>query len=690
MFEKFLHQAPFFRLVIALILGILFQINFPIINSSIIYITSSILFVTLLFAILKLTRNYAINKIWGVLVSLVLFFSGMQLVNINQQNTINFNNTKYTFVATLIEQPEEKEKVVKAIVKIDCIKDSVLWIRNNSKILCYFQKDSLTLNLNLGDQLIVQSHLNEIKHSGNPYSFNYKNYLSFKEIYNQCYVKADNFKIIAHDKGSIIRILSNRTRQKLLNIYQLNDISGDEFAVLSALTLGYKSELTPELKESFSASGAMHILAVSGLHVGIIFIILCKLLFPLQKNKYGKILQSIIIIAVLFFYAFLTGLSDSVLRATIMFSFISLGKMFTRQVNIYNTISASAFILLIINPYSIMNVGFQLSFAAVISIVFFQPKIYSLLSFKNKLPDYIWQLISVSIAAQIGTFPITIYYFEQFPAYFILTNILIIPTATLIVYGAILLFILSFSNLLSIYISKGLSFITFLLNSSVNFIEQLPYSKIDELNIDGSELTILIILIFSISFFIITKKLHFLKYSGWVLLGLMFYNISSNYLKSKKSILTVHNISGISAINIIEKNNTLFFCNKEMDLNEKNIKYNIAPLWQEYGIDEESIIPLQLCKSTNYFTFKNKRILQIKSNTINKYIPKEKINIDYIILSENININIIELNKYFEFEKLIFDSSNSFYKIKTWEKDCKKNNIAYYNVVDKGAFIEYL
>jgi competence protein ComEC len=376
MFEKFLHQAPFFRLVIALILGILFQINFPIINSSIIYITSSILFVTLLFAILKLTRNYAINKIWGVLVSLVLFFSGMQLVNINQQNTINFNNTKYTFVATLIEQPEEKEKVVKAIVKIDCIKDSVLWIRNNSKILCYFQKDSLTLNLNLGDQLIVQSHLNEIKHSGNPYSFNYKNYLSFKEIYNQCYVKADNFKIIAHDKGSIIRILSNRTRQKLLNIYQLNDISGDEFAVLSALTLGYKSELTPELKESFSASGAMHILAVSGLHVGIIFIILCKLLFPLQKNKYGKILQSIIIIAVLFFYAFLTGLSDSVLRATIMFSFISLGKMFTRQVNIYNTISASAFILLIINPYSIMNVGFQLSCAAVISIVFFQPKIY--------------------------------------------------------------------------------------------------------------------------------------------------------------------------------------------------------------------------------------------------------------------------------------------------------------------------
>ncbi|NOQ26384.1 MAG: DUF4131 domain-containing protein [Bacteroidales bacterium] len=690
MFENFLHQAPFFRFVISLIVGILFQINYPIFNVAIIYILITLLFVTLLFVFLKLPQSYSINKIWGIIISLVLFFSGMQLVNIKQQNTINFKNSEYTFIATIIEQPEEKEKSIKTVLKIDCIKDSVSWIKNSSQILCYFQKDSSTLHLNLGDQIIVQSSLNEIKHSGNPYSFNYKNYLSYKEIYNQCYVKADQFAIIAHDKGSAIRILANKTRQKLLNIYRRNDISGDEFAVLSALTLGYKNELTPELKESFSTSGAMHILAVSGLHVGIIFIILCKLLFPLQRNKYGKIIQSIIIITILFFYAFLTGLSDSVLRAAIMFSFISFGKMFTRQVNIYNTISASAFILLIINPYSIMNVGFQLSFAAVISIVFFQPKIYSLLSFKNKIPDYVWQLVSVAIAAQIGTFPIAIYYFEQFPAYFILTNIIIIPIATLIVYGAILLFIMSFSNILTLYISKGLSLITFFLNSSVNFIEQLPYSKIDELNIDASELTLFVLLIFSISFFIITKKLNFLKYSIWILISLMFYNISSSYLKSRKSILTVHNISRISAINIIEKNKALFIYNKEIETNDKNIKYNVASLWQEYGIDEKSILQLQLNKPTNYYTFKNKRILQIKSGTINKYTPGEKLKLDYIILSENINIKISELNNYFEFEKIIFDSSNSFYKIKNWEKECNKNNISYYNVLDKGAFIEYL
>ncbi|MCK5171147.1 MAG: ComEC/Rec2 family competence protein, partial [Bacteroidales bacterium] len=532
--------------------------------------------------------------------------------------------------------------------------------------------------------------LNEIKHSGNPYTFNYKKYLKYKEIYNQCYVKGDHYNIIAHNKGSKVRILSNKIRQKLLSIYQKNDISGDEFAVLSALTLGYKSELTPELKESFSTSGAMHILAVSGLHVGIIFIILCKLLSFLQKNKYGKILQSIIIIIVLFFYAFLTGLSDSVLRATIMFTFISFGIMFTRQTNIYNTISASALVLLIINPYSIMNVGFQLSYAAVISIVFFQPKIYSLLSFKNTIPDYIWQLISVAIAAQLGTFPITIYYFDQFPLYFTLSNIIIIPIATVIVYGAIILFALSFSNILTLYFSKVLSFATFLLNRNVNFIEQLPYSKIDQILIDRYEVIILMILIFSISFFIISKRLNFLKYSFWILLGLMLYNISSSYLKSRRSILTVHNISGISAINFIEGNKAFFTCTKEIDTNDKNILYNVAPLWQEYEIGEKSITLLQSYKPIHYFTFKNKRILQIRSDSIVNFIPEKKLKIDYIILSENININISDLTQYYNFDKIIFDSSNSFYRIKKWEKECNQNKIGFYNVLNEGAFIEYL
>ncbi len=690
MFEKFLHQTPFFRLTIALLTGIIFQMFCPVLNYSIPIILISIFFFTLLFVILNLSRNYSLNKTWGVLVSLVLFFSGMQLVSLKQQNIYDFENTENLIIATVIEQPQEKDNSVKTTLRMNYLQDSSIWYQNNSKVLCYFQKDSSALSLNLGDQIVTKTYLNEIVHTGNPYSFNYKEYLKYQEIYTQCYIKSDNYKIIAHNKGSKIRILSNNTRQRLLNIYQKNKITGNEFAVLSALTLGYKTELTPELKESFSTSGAMHILAVSGLHVGIIFIILCKLLFFLQKNKYGKILQSLIIIFILFFYAFLTGLSDSVLRATIMFTFISIGRMFTRQINIYNSISASAFLLLVINPYSAMNVGFQLSYAAVISIVFFQSKIYSILNVSNQFLDYIWQLVSVAIAAQIGTFPITIYYFDQFPLYFILSNILIIPIATIIIYGAIILFAFSFSGTLSMIISKTLNYITQILNKSVDFIEHLPFSKLDQIRIDFNSMIILIIMIFSISFFIITKRLRFLKSAIMFLLVLVIYSISSAYLKSQKSILVIHHIKGISAINLIENKKASFICNADMESNEKNIEYQVEPLWKEFDIKDKSIISLKSSKPIQYFAFRDKKIIQLRSDSINNFIPSQKLLVDYLILSEDVKIKISDLEEYFEFDKIIFDTSNSYYTINQWKNECIKNNISFYDVLGKGAFIEYL
>jgi competence protein ComEC len=364
--------------------------------------------------------------------------------------------------------------------------------------------------------------------------------------------------------------------------------------------------------------------------------------------------------------------------------------MFTRQVNIYNTIFASAFILLMLNPYSIMNVGFQLSYIAVLSIVFFQPKIYSLLAFRNRVTDYFWQLISVAIAAQIGTFPITIYYFDQFPLYFILTNIVIIPLATLIIYGAILMFIFSFSNSITIIISKSLILVTKLLNKNVNLIERLPFSKIDEFNIDAYKLSILVIIIFFILFFIISKNLKFLKYSIWVFIGLLIYNLSLNHAKSKQTIFTVHNIPNKSAINIIENKNAFFIYNDEFENDNKNIKYNISPLWKEYGISQNKIKLKKTDKLINYFAVSNKKIALLKNDSIANFKTNHKLKLDYIILSENIDIKVSDLNNYFEFKKVIFDSSNSIYKIKYWEKECVQNNICFYNVLNSGAYVEYL
>ncbi|HSH51497.1 MAG TPA: ComEC/Rec2 family competence protein, partial [Bacteroidales bacterium] len=446
MFERFLHQTPFFRFTMPLIAGIVFRILFPKTCLPIELLCLIVFIFIVGLQIIKQTQHFFTNRFWGMLVTLFIFLLGIQLVKSKQQAKPNFDANQKFYIATIIEEPSEKPNSYQTTLSINYVKDSCCWKQENGKILTYFEKDSKVHKLAYGDQLIVQSYINFVMHSGNPKAFNYKKYLAFRDIHYQTYIQSGKFKILNHNQGPALYQFSKKVRGSLLNIYKENNISGDEFAVLSALTLGYKEELSPDIRESFSSSGAMHILAVSGLHVGIIYIILVRIFFFLQRNRYGRIIQSLLIIFALLFYAFLTGLSNSVLRATIMFSIVALGKIFVRQTNIYNTIFLSAFIMLLANPYSITDVGFQLSYMAVFSIIFFYPKIYSLIEVKYALGDKIWQLISVAIAAQIGTFPLTLFYFNQFPMYFILANIFIIPIAIILIYAAVTLFLFSFSD----------------------------------------------------------------------------------------------------------------------------------------------------------------------------------------------------------------------------------------------------
>ncbi|MEA3318280.1 MAG: ComEC/Rec2 family competence protein, partial [Bacteroidota bacterium] len=414
---KFLHQAPFIRFVVPFVIGILIGINF-IISVPTFAILSIIFFLILVFFKLKLFSSYSYSFLFGVLISLFFILSGISLINYAKAKIKSVDEKLYSSIVYLTSEPAETENSVKAFGKILCLKDSASYKSINLNTLLYFKKDSNSKKLKIGDKLVLKSYINEIKHNGNPNAFNYKKYLSYKGIKYQAYIKSGNWEIIDSNIGNPILLYANKIRRNLLSVYKEYDISGDELAVLSALTLGYKSDLSNEIKQSYAASGAMHILAVSGLHVGIIFIILNNLLFFLERNYFGKIIKVLIIIGFLAFYTLLTGMSSSVLRASIMFACFSFGNLFNRQTNIYNTLAVSAFIILAFNPYAIMDVGFQLSYIAVISIVFFQAKIYGLINISNYIGNKIWELLSVSIAAQIGTFPIAIYYFHQFPNYF--------------------------------------------------------------------------------------------------------------------------------------------------------------------------------------------------------------------------------------------------------------------------------
>jgi len=699
-FAKSLHQAPFYRFVVPFIIGIVVGINYNISVPSILILSVIVIIIIVCYSF-RVFASYRINYLFGLLLTIFFVISGISIINTSKSKLVKLEPKLYTSIAYLTSEPLETENSIKAFGKIMCIKDSLDYKQVNAKILLYFKKDSNSKKLNIGDQLVINSYLNDIRHNGNPNAFNYKKYLSYKQIQYQTFIKSGKWRLINSNIGNSIYLSSNKIRKKLFSIYQKYGIRGEELAVLSALTLGYKNDLSDELKQSYSNSGAMHILAVSGLHVGIIFIILNSLLFFLEKNLLSKIIKVTIVISFLAFYTLLTGMSSSVLRAFIMFTCLSVGKLLNRQNNIYNTLAVSAFLILTFNPYAIMDVGFQLSYTAVLSIVFFQSRIYSLINVDNYFGNKIWELLSVSIAAQIGTFPIAIYYFHQFPNYFWLTNIFIIPAATIIIGLSVVLLSVSWINSLSIIIAKVISTIIFLLNLIITTIEKLPYSVSDNIFISLQENIIYYIIIITISAYLVLKKTKYLKFSLLLIIVLLVFKIYDNSMSIKQNKIVVYNISKTTAIDFIYgRSNKLYTVSNDTNKLKKSIKYNISNYWGNCNIDNTNICiydnsiknsrldtGAEIAIYNKFIYFKGKRVLILDNNDYYNKKSENKIYVDILIISNNAKIKPEELVTMFYFSNLVFDSSISYWKLESWKKYCKNNNLPFYDVQASGAFI---
>ena len=264
-------------------------------------------------------------------------------------------------------------------------------------------------------------------------------------------------------------------------------LRGDELATVGALTLGYKDDIDPEVKRHFQASGAAHVLAVSGLHTGIIYGLLVWLLTlggrirPMHENQWGRRVISAVIIAVMWGYAWLTGMTPSVVRAVLMVSLFEIGRMFYRQSFSLNTIAAAAVLILLVKPSDLWSVSFQLSFAATAAIVMLIGSLSKYLpkpeKSRSRVFPYFVGIIVVSIAAQLGTLPISIYYFGQVSSYFLLTNLIVLPIATVLVPCGLATIALG-GSWLGVLIGKVTWALSWAMNHSVGWIESLPGSTI--------------------------------------------------------------------------------------------------------------------------------------------------------------------------------------------------------------------
>ena len=691
------NQIPRFRILLPFLAGRLVYIYGKIeIPFWPLILGTSLAFQLLVNTRFKLPFNY--RWLAGLTLHLSIFIIAFQLTRFN--NEMNYSahfgpNIQSNQIAKVrvIESFVEKEKTLKTIVEVISIEKQGQWISTKGKAMLYFQKDSNSLKIKYGDVLIINPTFKSIDSPKNPQEFNYKQYLAFHNVFYQCYLSNQKWIHTNNNEGNFILNVSINLRNYFLDVFKKYNIIGNEFAVGSALILGFEDKLNPEIISAYSSSGALHVLSVSGLHIAIIYVVLLKLLFFLDKFKNGKIIKAIILVLVLWFYACLTGLSPSVMRAATMFSFIIVGKLFNRYTNVYNTLAASALLLLIINPYLIMEVGFQLSFLAVFGIVMLQPGIYNLLETNNWLLDQIWTVTTVSIAAQLATFPLGLLYFHQFPNYFLLSNLLVIPLSALILYLGILLLIVSKITFLGTWIAWLLSQLISFLNTSVIVFENAPYAIVEGVSIGILETWLVYGMLICMVVFFFQKRHYLIHLSLSFFVIFLSIQIIEKYDETTNSQLVVYSIKKQSAIDFIEGDKNYFVSDTLLYKNKSTMLFHVYHNWWEQGVVQHKFVAKDYSESAfykkdNFMMFNNKKILIVNSALVLKKQPgKTRMKIDYIILSNNSKQKIASLLTCFDCEYFIIDSSNSFYKAKKWQQDCEKMDKKCFNVLEDGAFV---
>lgn len=698
---NFWQQAPYVRLLIPFLAGSISAIYIPYPKSCALLLIIALIACTLISLILQLRFSYKYFWIFGITLNSILFLSAYQLTIFNTDTYSDKHYTKYSnspqyALVQLTEPYQEKEKSLKITVQVNAVKQPDSWQETVGKAIVYIKKDNRSLKLNYGDIIIIKARFSEIPPPQNPGQFDYKRFLEYHNIYRQTYINNENWLHTGQNQGNTLIRYTTGLRDSLLSVMRSYNIKGEEYAVGSALLLGFEDKLDADIISAYSSTGALHVLSVSGLHVAIIYLIFNWMLFFMDKLRYGTILKATILILLLWAYAALTGLSPSVLRAATMFSFIIAARAYNRYINIYNMLAASAFVLLLYNPYLIMEVGFQLSYLAVIGIIYIQPKIYNLFEADNWLLDQIWAITTVSIAAQISTFPLSLLYFHQFPNYFLLSNLIVIPISTLVVYMGVALFVFAKFSVVATWLATAFHWCVWLLNWSVKHIETWPYSLLQGMSISVFETWVLYASICLLLYYFATQKFRYLLITLTMFVAILCSQIIEQRQQYKQKKFIVYNIPNTSALDFIQSQNNVLLTDTAFAHNDDRLLFYVKHNWWDIGIrnttiTSDTIKTKNLLIKNNYIQFFNKHIAIINNNQIKKgNTPNHRIpllTVDYLILSQSPDIHIRELLPLYHFNTLLFDSSNSPRLLKRWKRECTKLNIPYHSVSDAGAFI---
>jgi competence protein ComEC len=538
-------EIPFLRIGLPLCAGIV--CGYYIRPDNLFFLLSGIIITAGFLSGLFFNRHLS-NPVYGISLTFALFILGILLFTKEKEDFSYLRSEVTFFSGYLSEYPEEKENTVKLYFRMESGIIRGDQTPAEGTLLLYHKKGPECLTYLPGDRLIIKCKPVEIANRGNPFEFDYRFYMENRGI--RYYAFTDSSDIISHSVP-IHRKMIHRAliiRERIIDMFRERGIEGDRLALVAAITLGQKNMLDPEQKQYFIRAGVMHIMAVSGLHAVILSLFVFKVLFFL-KGRFN-IFRVLITLLILWSFAFVTGLTPSVLRATLMFTFLQAGNIMKRPVNSINSVLASAFILILIRPSVIFDAGFLLSYSAVIFIISFYRDLYMKLRFRYRLPDLIWQSAAVSIIAQAGTLPLTIMLFNRFPTWFILSNIIIVPLSSLVIIVGCMIPLTFPLVFFSKLLAGLLDFLTGLTEFLTAKASSLPYATIENIGLTTLGCILLTITIFITLRFLLVKKSIPVLWPLTAILLLVLTGTIRDIITRTSSELIVYNSIGYSTIGI--------------------------------------------------------------------------------------------------------------------------------------------
>lgn len=705
---------PFIRFTFFLIIGIVLYHYFPIQNLSI--PVGLLILLALCFAFLFIFQKRFKSLIFsGIFGALILGLSGYIISFLRTENNsfqhYSHSVGKFEYFEVIVDNlVEEKENSWKTVGKVKSVLIGNEILPVSGKILLYFDNNSVE-KPRYGDVFFVKGNPQKIASPKNPQEFDYQRYMYYQQIEFQQYLRQENIEKAGFEPSDILINFALRTNAHADSILTGFVEGKNQYGVANAMILGQRDDLSNDLMQAYSAAGAIHVLSVSGLHVGVICEALVLIFgFLRKKGRKGKIGFFLIIFIALWFYAFVTGLSSPVLRSTIMFTIILFARTFQKKHNSYNTVSLSAFCLLLYNPYFLFNVGFQLSYLAIFGMIYFQPKLNPILIIDSKknllyrLGDKIWKVTTVAVAAQIATFPITIYYFHQFPNYFIFANPVVILLSSIVLIAGLAFVILAsiflYFDLTAIthFFGQCLKYTILWLNESVLFIENLPLSITKFLWFSTYEMWLMYGLIFGLIALWNTRKYYWVWINCGIVGNLIFLLILGKIQTQNQELSTILSIPKHSAITFIEGKKAIILANKGFLSSRKDIGFRVNNYWSSLGVRDTLKVNLlenyhssngmanvQSSDSIAVFSWKDKTFLWIGKNLKHKDFEAKNVSVDYLILANKSVKDLEQIIGKVQFKNLIIDGSYTKFYADKLSLQAEELGLKYYNLIEVGA-----